>query len=74
MSVLDFQHKRLVRAGDLSDRHMNREVRIGRVEGVLVDFFRVGNEVRLSLHLGTNQAPALFALDPAATVEVGRKP
>lgn len=74
MSVLDFQHKRLVRAGDLSDRHMNREVRIGRVEGVLVDFFRVGDRVRMELLVGTNRVRSVHLLDVRATVEIGRKP
>lgn len=72
MSVLDFQHRRLIPAGDLSDSHIGREVRVHNVEGVLIGLYRVANEVRLTLAIGRSNA--LFALDPAATVEIGRKP
>jgi hypothetical protein len=71
-TVLAFQHRRLIRAAELSDRHMRREVRIGNVEGVLVALDPRPREVVVVLMVG--QSRALFELDPSAAVEVGRKP
>ena len=59
-------------AADLSDRHMGREVRIRDVEGVLVALDPRRAEVVVGLMVGGSRA--LFALDPRAAVEVGRKP
>lgn len=72
MSVVAFKGKQLLTAADLSDRHMGREVRIGDIEGVLITLDPRRGEVVVGLMVGGSRA--LFALDPGAAVEVGRKP
>lgn len=70
-NVLPFQHRRLVRARELADRHMNRLVRIGQVEGSLVGL--IPHHSRVDLVLIVGGARAFFPLDLDAHVEVGPK-
>lgn len=72
MSVTNYQHKRLIRAGELDDRHMGRVVRIGDVEGELIGLNPMSREVHIELLIGGSRA--LFALEHFAEVEVGGKP
>lgn len=71
-NVLPFQHKRLVPAVRLDERHMNRIVRIGDVEGPLVGLMHSSTGVDVVLIVGGSRA--IFSLDLAAHVEVGPKP
>lgn len=70
-NVLPFQGKQLVPAGELADRHMNRVVQIGNVEGPLVGLIPGRTRVDVVLVVGGRRA--FFQLDPAAHVEVGPK-
>ncbi|WP_418061760.1 hypothetical protein [Pimelobacter simplex] len=70
-NVLAFQQRRLVRAGELSDRHMGRIVRIREVEGQLVGL--VPHRTRIDVALLVGGAHAIFPLDLDAAVEVGPK-
>lgn len=70
-NVLAFQHKRLVRAAELSERHMSRDVRIGAVEGSLVGL--VHSSIRVDVVLVVGGARAIFPLAHDAHVEVGPK-
>ena len=72
MSVHQFQHRRLVRASDLTDRHMGREIRVIDVEGRLVGLDPRNQYVVVVLQVGSSRA--VFHLDPSASVEIGRKP
>lgn len=68
-SVANHQHKRLVRAIDLTDRHMGRLARIGNVEGVLAAVMTGLTRVDVVLIVGGSRA--IFPLDHDAHVEVG---
>lgn len=70
-NVIPFKGKTLVRAADLDDRHMNRTVRIGDIEGSLVGI--IPGRTRVDLVLVVGGARAFFQLDPNAHVEVGPK-
>lgn len=70
-NVVPFKGKTLVRAAELDDRHMNRSVRIGSVEGPLVGL--IPSRLRVDVVLVVGGRRAFFQLDPAAHVEVGPK-
>lgn len=70
-AVLVFKGKQLVRAEQLEDRHMNRLVRIGDVEGQLVGLVPSRSCVDFVLIVGGSRAIFPLALD--AAVEVGPK-
>lgn len=70
-NVVPFKGKSLVRVTQLADRHMNRDIRIGDVEGSLVGLIPHHNRVDLVLIVGGSRAFFPLALD--AHVEVGPK-
>lgn len=43
------QHKRLIHLADLSDRHMGRQVEVGRIIGELVGIRPIGDRIALTL-------------------------
>jgi hypothetical protein len=70
-NVVPFKGKHLVHAADLSDRHMNRVIRIGNVEGPLVGLVPSRSRIDVVLIVGGSRAIFPLALDVA--VEVGPK-
>lgn len=70
-AVVAFQHRRLVRAAELSDRHMGRVVRIREVEGQLVGL--IPHRTRIDVYLLVGGSRAIFPLALDAAVEVGPK-
>jgi hypothetical protein len=70
-NVVPFKGKHLVRAADLTDRHMNRVLRISDIEGSLVGL--VPSRTRVDVVLVVGGSRAIFPLAADAAVEVGPK-
>lgn len=66
-----FQHRRLVTADQILDRHVGREVSIGNVTGVLIGANNMRGRVDLTLMVGKSRAEFMLTAD--AVVEIGRK-
>jgi hypothetical protein len=63
------QHRRLMRLGDLSERHHGRTVQTAAVTGTLTGILSVGNRVQLALVVGGARAWTDW-LDVETAVEV----
>lgn len=50
------RHSRVVRADELSERHMGRWVRVGDITGTLTGLLPVADQVTLALVVGTCRA------------------
>lgn len=65
------QHRRLMRVGDLTERHHGRTVQTAAVTGTLTGILAVGNRVQLALVVGGCRAFTDW-LDVDECVEVWR--
>jgi len=65
------RHSRVIRADELSERHMGRWVKVGDVTGELAALLPVAGTVHLVAIVGG--ARAVFALDGGTHVEHWRK-
>jgi len=63
------QHRRLIHARDLGDRHIGRTVQVGQWTGTLTGVLPVGDRVQLALIVGGSRAFSDW-LDGGEGVEV----
>lgn len=65
------RHSRVIRADELTERHMGRLVKVGEVVGELIALVPATGRINLIAIVGGSRA--VFPLDPAAHVEHWKK-